>query len=363
MRPIYLDHNATTPLAPPAQEAMLPFLADQYGHPFADHMLGRAAAQAIEDARARVAAAIGAASDEVYFCSGATESCHAALAMRPRWAVTTAVDHHAVRDAPCGEDLVVVSVPPSGVAAAEAVADAAVDGETLVSVVHANNEVGLVQPVSDVATLLEGRGVLLHTDASQSFGKVPVDVGELGVDLLTLTAHKCYGPKGVGALYVRAGCGVGPPRARGGLLGPGTPDVAAIAGFGAAAELAARCVTESAARMAGMTQRLVDELRSGVGEELVVWGEGFERLPNTVAVALPGVSAESLLAACPELCATPLASGAGGGVSLCPTLRAMGAEPERAKGSVRLSVGWHTEPGDVTRAAGLLVDAWERLTS
>ncbi|TWT74554.1 Cysteine desulfurase [Posidoniimonas polymericola] len=362
MRPIYLDYNATTPLAPPVQEAMLPFLADQYGHPFADHALGRAAAQAIEDARSRVASAIGASAHEIYFCSGATESCHTALAMRPRWAVTTTVDHHAVRQAPCGEDLTVVSVPASGVVSPEAVVDAAVDGETLVSVVHANSEVGLLQPVERIASLLEGRGVLLHTDASQSFGKVKVDVNELGVDLLTLTSHKCYGPKGVGALYVRDGAALKPPQSSGPLLRPGTPSVAAIAGFGAAAELASRSVDEAAPRLAGMIEQLVGLLRSAIGEELIIWGEGQVRLPNTVAVAMPGVSGAEVLSACPELCATPLACGGQGGVSLSPTLRAMGVDPQAGSGSVRLSAGWHSEPDDIERAASLLIGAWERLS-
>lgn len=363
MRSIYLDYNATTPIAPRAQEAMLPFLSSQYGNPVSDHAFGRAAAQAVEDARFRVATAIGASPEEVFFTTSATESCRLALGADPRRdvfdaVVSSNVEHRAVShhvDADCR-----VACDARGVVAPEAFEALLTGAVRTVSVTHANNEIGTVQPLAEVSEAVRGYDVWLHSDATQSFGKIPVNVDTLGVDLLTITSHKAYGPKGAAALYLRRGVPIGATDNNGCTLSLGTADVAAIAGFGYAAEVAAASVEESAPRMASLRDRLLERLRDGAGDDLTVWGEGAERLPNTLAVSLPGVAGDDLLAACPEVCATPLGSGDGDRVRLASTLEAIGADPAEARGAIRLSVGWFTDADEVDRAAALLLESWER---
>ncbi|MEM9185832.1 MAG: cysteine desulfurase family protein [Planctomycetota bacterium] len=366
MRPIYLDYNATTPIAPRVQEAMLPFLAEHYGNPLSEHALGRAAAQAIDDARVRVARAIGAEPDEVYFTTGATESCRLAFSLGRRIGaderkeqVCTTVDHWAVTNLVAPEHR--LPVDARGVLVSDRLAESNATDIGLAHVVHANNEIGAAQPVAEAAQSCRQRGALLHTDATQSFGKVAIAVRELGVDLLSFASHKAYGPKGAGALFIRRGLETGPCYGGGAFLTPGTPDVAAIVGFGYAAELAAASAEDAAPRMEMLRDGLLDQLSQGVGDELIVWGEGAQRLPNTLAAAFPGVAGDELLAACPEVCATPLGSGDRDRVRLTQTLEALGQEPEAARGTVRLSVGWYTTETEIDRAASLLLDAWERL--
>lgn len=380
MRSIYLDYNATTPLAPVAQEAMLPYLADRFAEPTGGHPLARAVGEALEDARARVAAAIGASATELIWTSGATESCNLALrgaveryareGERPHL-IVSAVDHAATIGparflASIGAELTVAPCDADGVVDPQAIVDALRPGTRLVSVVYANDEVGAVQPIREIAVACRDEGVTLHVDASQALGKLPIDVAALGVDLLSFSAHKAYGPKGVGALFVRPGIDLealvhGDGREAG--LRSGAPNVAGVVGFGHAATLAAESVAESASNTARLRDRLTSRLLAGAGAGRVFGPDTVDRLANTVVVALPKAPAAEVLAAAPEVAAKACASCAVGteGVSLSPTLRALGVEPREAVGAIRLSVGWYTDEAEVDAAADAIVEAWRRL--
>jgi cysteine desulfurase len=376
-RPVYLDYNATTPVDPAVREAMLPYLAEQFGNPSSAHVYGRRAREAVEAARAEVAALIGAQPDEVLFTGCATEANNLAVrgvarALRAtrRHVVTSAVEHPAVLE-PCrrlaedGWDLTVVAVDGEGRVDPETLARALRPETALVSVMHANNEVGTVQPVAAIAAAARGRGVLVHTDAAQSAGKIPVNVDALGVDLLTIAGHKLYAPKGIGALYVRRGTPlapllVGADHERG--LRPGTENVAGIVALGAAARLARDRGAGAGERLRALRDRLHALLSEGV-PGLALNGAVEARLPNTLHVSFPGVSGRALLAAVEGEVAASVGSACHSeGDAVSGVLAAMGLGPERARGAVRLSVGLMTTDADVTRSAGALVAAWQGLT-
>ena len=377
MRTIYLDYNATTPIAPAVQQSMLPFLAEHYGNPSSHHALGRACYEAIEDARVRVAQLLGAEREEIVFTSGGTESDNLALwgiALRhgPGGAghlIISAIEHPAVFETArfleqLGYDLTIVGCDREGVVD-PAVVDAAIRGDTvLVSVMHANNEIGTVQPIRQIAEVCHKRGVLLHTDAAQSAGKIPTRVGDLGADLLTLAGHKMYAPKGVGALYARRGIALEPllhgaGHERG--LRSGTENVPHIVALGQACTLAERNRERAAERMTLLRDRLAVRLREGIGEELSINAAHAPRLPNTLSVNFPRASGQELLARIPELCASTGAACHSGSDNLSPTLAAIGLAPVIAQGTVRLSVGWYTAEDDIERAANLLLSAWENV--
>jgi cysteine desulfurase len=323
-----------------------------------------------------VAALIGARADEIVFTGCATEANNLALigvaqATPPgrRHIVISAVEHPAVT-APAqhlqrqGWRLTIVPVDGSGRVAVQAVADALRDDTALVSVMHANNEVGTLQPIEAIAGMTRPRGILLHTDAAQSAGKIALDVEALGVDLLTLAGHKFYAPKGIGALHVRAGTPLAPLLFGGGQergLRPGTENVAAIVGLGAAALLA----RQSLPRLGDQLRRLRDRLHerlAGAIAGLQLNGHPQHRLPNTLHVSFPHVSGRALL----EAAADDVAASVGSAChsehdTVSGVLAAMGIDAARAAGAVRLSVGRSTTDGDVDRAAGSLVAAWRRL--
>jgi cysteine desulfurase len=378
VRSIYLDYNASTPLAPRVQEALLPYLAERYADPTGSHAASRAVAEGLEDARARVAWAIGGAADEVVFTSGATESCNLALrgvlepaihaGERPH-IVVTAADHAAVRGparwlASVGAELSVVPCDGSGVVDPAGVVAALRPSTRLVSVVHANDEVGAIQPVAEIARRCRDEGVLVHVDAAQSFGKLPVDVADLHADLLSLSAHKTYGPKGAGALWVRRGVAVEPQ-----LWGAGheqgqrsgMPNVLGAVGFGHAAALATECLAESAPRLATLRDRLERRLLEGAGDGTSFGPRGAGRLSNTLCFALPSVAADVLLAAVPDVLATTCSVGVGRETLLGPTLRGMGIDPTAGAGAVRYSLGWYTIEDEIDCAADAILEAWRQL--
>ena len=374
--PVYLDYNATTPVAPEVLDAMLPFLRDQFGNPSSTHLLGRRAAQAVGEARERVAILIGAQPQEIVFTGCATESNNLALlgvarAMPPgkRHLVVSAVEHPAVL-APArhlreqGWGLSIVPVDGTGRVSPQAVAEALRDDTALVSVMHANNEVGTLQPLEEIAQLTRQRGVLLHTDAAQSAGKVALDVNAFGVDLLTLAGHKFYAPKGVDALYVRHGTPIravlfGADQEHG--LRPGTENVAAIVGLGVAAELAGRDLPRAAADLRERRDQLHAMLVRGV-PGLALNGHPQHRLPNTLHGSFPGVSGRALLqAACDSVAASVGSACHSEHDAVSGVLAAMGLDASRAFGAVRLSVGRMTTAEDVCRAADGLAAAWRRL--
>lgn len=381
MRSIYLDYNATTPLAPAAQEAMLPYLSDQFADPLSDHVSGRAVNEALEDARSLVGQAINARSSEIIWTSGATEACNLALRglieSKARSATTSgetphlivsALDHAAVQGparylASIGAELSVVPCNQSGMVSPAAIYDAMRPNTRLVSVVHANEEIGTIQPLKEIGTICHEEGVLLHSDAAQSFGKTAIDVESLGVDLMSLSAHKAYGPKGVGALYVRSGIGLEPMLYGDGQENgwrSGMPNVAGIVGYGAAATVACQSLQQSTSHQREMRDLLAKRLLAGAEEGQIFGIEANERLPNTLCFALPGVSASEVLCSVPELSATPCSGGWGSEVSLSSTMQAIEASASEAAGAIRLSVGWYTNEEEIEQAASALLDAWEK---
>jgi cysteine desulfurase len=379
MRQLYLDYNGTTPIAPSVQEAMLPFLAEHYGDPSQSHALGRAAREAIEDARGQLAHLLGADAEELVFTSGGTESNHLALLglllqNQPGAGghlVISAVEHASISEPAkwlerLGYDLTIVGVTGQGLVQPAAV-QAALRGDTvLVSIVHANHEVGVVQPLRQIAEICHGRGVLLHTDASQSVGKIRTYVDELDVDLLSLSGHKLYAPKGIGALFIRRGISIEPILRGDGQesgLRAGMENTPAIVGLGRAAVLAAKSLEESPERLENFRDSLFSQLQATIGDELILHGQLAPRLPNTLSVRFPDVPAQELLARIPELCAHTAGGSATDERPVSATLAAMGVAPDIARQTIRLSLGWYTAAEDVARAAHLLLGAWEALRS
>ncbi|HYW79464.1 MAG TPA: cysteine desulfurase family protein [Thermoguttaceae bacterium] len=375
MRPIYLDYNATTPIAPAVQEAMLPFLAQHFGNPSSNHTLGRACYEAVEDARLRVARLLGVDRDEIVFTSGGTESNNLAIkgvALRHAPAgsghlVISTIEHPAVLEPArylesLGYGLTLVDCDNQGVVDPEAVEAAIRPDTVLVSIMHANNEIGTVEPISQIAEICRARGVLVHTDAAQTVGKIPTRARELGVDLLSIAGHKMYAPKGIGALYVRRGVALesqmhGAGHERG--MRAGTENVPFIVGLGRAASLAENSLTSSVDHLASLRDRLQRQLCEGIGKELVVNAARADRLPSTLSVNFPRVSASVMLRRIPELCASTGAACHSGSENLSATLAAIGLTARITRGTMRLSVGWYTTEEEIDRAVNLLVAAWE----
>jgi cysteine desulfurase len=364
--PIYLDHNATTPIAPEVLEAMLPWLRDHHGNPSSGHAFGVRARGALERARSEVAAAIGAAADEIVFTSGGTESnnlairgaCEAleAAGDARRAIVTSAIEHPAVARPCAWLAKRGWRVTELGVDAAGRVVGDVAEGAALITVMHANNETGVVQPIAALAAK-KGRA-LVHTDAAQSLGKIAVDVNALGVDLLTIAGHKLYAPKGVGALYVRRGTRIAPLLLGAGHergLRPGTENVASIVGLGAACTL----VTQEARNVEALRDRLWDELALRV-PGLARNGAG-ETLPNTLSVRFPGAAGSAVLARAPEVAASTGSACHDGHESASAVLLAMGIPADEALGTVRLSLGRGTTADEIARAAEALGRAWRSL--
>ncbi|MCB9797075.1 MAG: cysteine desulfurase [Alphaproteobacteria bacterium] len=375
--PIYLDHNATTPLLPEVVDAMLPFLREHFGNPSSGHAFGRAARAGVERARAQVAALIGASPDELLFTSGGTEANNLALrgvaAARPRGRqlVTSRIEHPATtRPAQAleaeGWSVRWLGVDEVGVVGLSEIRSAMTEGTALASLMLANNETGALQPVEALAEEAHAAGALAHTDAAQALGKLPVRVDDLGVDLLSLAGHKLYAPKGVGALYVRRGTPLAPVLLGAGHergLRPGTENVASIVGLGAACARAHADLEQEEARQRRLRERLWGQLAEGI-PGLALNGPEGGRLPNTLNVRAPGVSGRALLAEAPEVAAsTGSACHEGGAETASAVIRAMGVPEAEALGSVRLSLGRGTTEAEVDRAAALLVAAWGRLSA
>jgi len=377
MRRIYLDHNATTALDPRVRDAMLPWLGDQPGNASSTHAFGREARRAIDRARAQVARLIGAQPEEIVFTSGGTEANNLALlgavaaagCARPHL-VTTAIEHQSVLN-PCrhlertGAALTLVPVDGEGLVDPEALLAALGDDTLLVSVMLANNDVGTVEPVAALASRLGERGVLLHTDAVQAVGRLAVDVGRLGVDLLSLSGHKLHGPQGIGALYRRRGARVAPLLFGGhqeGALRPGTENVAAIVGFGQACELARQGLVADAARTSALRDAFEQAVVARV-PGVTVNGRGAPRLPNTSNLSFEGLEGEALVQ---HLDLLGLAASTGSACSSgdrepSPVLLAMGRDAVQARSSVRFSFGREQREDDVARAVELVVAAVARM--
>ncbi|WP_254510761.1 cysteine desulfurase family protein [Anatilimnocola floriformis] len=377
MRQLYLDYNSTTPIAPSVQEALLPFLAEHYGDPSQPHASGRACREACEDARGQLAHILGADADEIVFTSGGTESNNLALLgalLKQKPAVgghliISAVEHASVAEPArwlerMGYDLTIVGVTGQGVVQPSAIQAAIRSDTVLVSVMHANHETGVIQPLRQIGDICHERNVLLHTDASQTVGKIRTYVDELDVDLLTVSGHKFYAPKGIGGLFIRRGVILEPLiRGNGQESGmrAGTENTIGIVGLGRAAILAARALDESPDRLESLRDQLCSQLRAAVGDELLLHGELAPRLPNTLSVCFPDVNAVELLNRIPELCAHASGGSHTALEASSPTLAAMGVDAQHARQTIRLSLGWYTAEDDIGRAANLLLGAWEAL--
>lgn len=374
-RPIYLDYNATTPVALEVADAMAPYLCYHFGNPSSGHDYGQRAHDAVARARDQVAALIGARPAEVVFTGSATEADNLAilgvaraLKGRGRHLITSAVEHPAVA-APMahlaaeGWEVTVLPVDGAGRVAPADLAAALREDTVLVSVMHANNEVGTLQPIVELAALARSRGVLFHTDAAQSAGKVAVEVGRLGVDLLILAGHKFYAPKGVGALYVRQGTPLAPIMFGAGHESgrrPGTENVPSIAGLGAAAALAAERLPALTRTLEARRDELHRRLAAAV-PGLALNGPAGARLPNTLHLSFPGVAGRDLLARAPEVAASVGSACHQEGDGVSGVLGAMGTSVERARGAVRLSIGEPTTADDIEAAADHLAAAWREL--
>jgi cysteine desulfurase len=368
METIYLDHNATTPVAPQVREAMLPFLGDIFGNPSSGYRAGRDARVAVERARAQVAALIGGRPEEIIFTSGGTEANNLALIgfLRARGAagahvVASAIEHPAVLEplrALRREGVEVTLVPPGphGALDPEEVLAAVRPRTVLISLMHANNELGTLQPVAEVTAAVAGRGIAVHTDAAQSAGKVALDVGRLGVDLLSLAGHKLYGPKGIGALWIRPGTNLAPLLHGGGQergLRPGTEPVPAIAGLGAACALVAEDLAESAPRLSALRDHFEAEMVAHTGG-VQVNGGGAPRLPNTSHVSFLGRDGALLLSGVPEVMASTGSACHTDASDPSHVLTAIGASPAAIRGAVRFSLGHGTTEGQIDRALTLI---------
>ena len=371
---IYLDHNATTPLDPRVLDAMLPILRDGFGNPSSLHWFGQQARAAVDTAREQVAALIGASPGEIVFTGSGTEADNTALrgaaaaAREPRRKVVySTIEHHAVMNT--AKALAEEGVP---VEAARTRADGRVDLDDLrarvddrtavVAVMLANNETGVVEPVAEVVRIARERGALVHCDGVQAAGKIPVDVRDLDVDTLALSAHKIYGPKGVGALYIKRGTRL-KAFVRGGSQErnrrAGTENVAGIVGLGRAAELARDDMGAESARLSGLRDRLESQLLATPGAQRN--GEA-PRVPNTANVSFSGVEAESLVMAL-DLAGVAVSTGAAcaaGAVEPSHVLRAMGLPLERVQASLRFSLGRGTTAEDVDAAAKLVAEAVDK---
>jgi cysteine desulfurase len=375
MRPIYLDYNATTPVDPQVLDAMLPFLREEYGNPSSSYPLGRRARDAIEKARAEVAALIGAEPGEIVFTGGGTEASNIAIrsgakAVSGRNAVVTTTIEHPATDACCavlaneGFDIRRVG-PDASAIVAPGDFEPLIDANTaLVTVIHAQNEIGTMQPVAEIARLAGKAGALMHADAAQSVGKVPVDVRAMGVDLLSIAGHKLYAPKGIGVLYMRRGLnlpsvlvGAGQEHGR----RPGTENVAFIVGLGEACRLAASRLDATMKQTKAVADRLWQRLQQDVPGILLV-GDRDRRLPNTLNVLFPGVSGRKLLEACPDVCASTGSACHADREEASAILLATGLDPQKALGAARLSVGRHTSLDDADMAAASLASTWLRMT-
>jgi cysteine desulfurase len=371
-RPIYLDFNATTPIAPVVADAMLPYLYERFGNPSSTHPLGQANRQAVERSRGQVARLLGARPEEIVFTSGGSESNNQVILGVPRsrgagrcHVITSAVEHPAVLE-PCralereGCPVTIVPVDEMGRVDPRAVEAALAPETVLVTIMHANNEVGTLQPVRDIANIARAAGVLVHTDAAQSVGKIPVRVDDLGVDFLTVAGHKLYAPKGVGALYIRSGIEL-PPLIFGASheagRRAGTENVLEIVGLGRACELATSELEATEAHCRVMRDRLWDGLRTRL-EDLHRHGDAEACLPNTLSVAFPGVDANAMLADI----GSKVAASAGAachveGVTVSSVLEAMRVPIEYARGTVRFSVGRPTTAEEIDRAVDIVVRA------
>jgi cysteine desulfurase len=377
--PVYLDNHATTPCDPRVVQAMLPWFTEKFGNPASvTHAYGREAADAVEQGRAQLAALIGAEPREIVFTSGATEANNLAVKGAARFhrplgkdhVVVLQTEHKCVLES-CrtlereGFRVTYLPVDGNGLVDPAVIAEALEERTILVSVMAAHNEIGVLQPLSEIAALCRARGVLLHTDAAQAVGKIPLDVAALGIDLMSISGHKIYGPKGVGALYVRRR-----PRARilslidgGGQergLRSGTLPTPLCVGLGEAARLAGLEMVAEAPRLLELRERFLGAVMARL-PETVLNGDRARRLPGNLNLSFPGLTAGELMAACPGLALSSGSACTAAEIEPSYVLRALGLSDALAAASLRIGLGRFTTPAEVDLAADTLVEAARRL--
>jgi len=370
---IYLDYNATTPLLPEVVDAMLPYLREHFGNPSSRHLYGKRAHDAIERARSDVAALINSHADEIIFTSGGTEANNLAIrgttARTTRRRVVTSIVEHPATARPVswlerqGWDIVRIGVDAGGRSRVPELDAAITSATALVTIMHSNNETGVLQPIQEAIRFARRAGACVHTDAAQSVGKVPIDVRAMDLDLLSIAGHKLYGPKGVGALFVRRGTDLEPLALGAGHergLRPGTENVASIVGLGAACALAQCDLDAQGPRVSTLRDRLWERLAQAI-PQLALNGHVENRLPNTLNVRFPEISGEALLAATPQIAASTGSACHDGDESASAVLLAMGIPARAALGSVRLTLGRTTTESAVDRAATALARAWRAI--
>lgn len=383
---IYLDHHATTPCDPRVVEAMLPWFTERFGNAGSvEHAMGQQAAAAVEAARAEIAALIGATPAEILFTSGATESNNLAILGAARFAkslgdarrrvITLATEHHAVLDpvsslAEEGFEPVILPVQPDGLLDPAVLAEALTVPALLVSVMAVNNEIGVAQDLSALGRMVKAAGAAFHVDAAQAAGRIPLDVGANQADLLSLSAHKMYGPKGIGALYLRrrprmriSALVSGGGQERG--LRSGTLPVPLIVAFGEAARIAREEGPAESLRLRAQAARLYALLRAEI-PPLQLNGHAERRVSGNLNLTFPGATAAAILAACPDLClssSSACTSGPDGAVGPSHVLTALGLDPEAAQRSLRIGLGRFTSASDIETAAALLAAAVRRAAS
>jgi len=378
-KPVYLDHHATTPVDPRVLQAMLPYFSEKFGNPASrNHAFGWEAEQAVEHARSRIAALIGASPREMIFTSGATESVNLALKGvaeayqgRGDHIVTVVTEHRAVLDT-CrrlearGLRVTYLPVDREGLVNPDEVRRAITERTILVSVMFANNEIGVIQPIREISRVVRERGVLFHSDATQAVGKIPVHVEEDGIDLLSFSAHKLYGPKGVGALYVRSR---NPrvelvPQIDGGGhergLRSGTLNVPAIVGFGEACAICQREMGEEGRRLAALRDRLMNRLLAEL-DDVVIHGSLEHRLPNNLNLSFLGVEASTLMMNVKELAVSSGSACSSATPEPSHVLRALGLPADLARGAIRIGLGRFNTEEEIEYAAGRLIEAVRKL--
>ena len=384
-KPVYLDNQSTTPLDPRVLDAMMPYFTEQFGNPHSEsHIYGKEAAAAIERARADVSRLIGADLREIIFTSGATEANNLALKGAAHFArahpqterrdrdriVILATEHKCVLESAVAlgrEGFAVVSLPvePNGLVSPDLLADTIDERTLIVSVMAAHNEIGVIQPLAEIGALCRSRGVLFHTDAAQAFGKIPLDVEAMRIDLMSISGHKIYGPKGIGALYIRRRPRVrlvplidGGGQERG--LRSGTLPTPLCVGLGRAAALAAELMEAEALRLQDLRDGLQASLMRRV-EGLRINGDTARRLPGNLNLSFPGLTAPELIAACPTVAMSTGSACTSASVEPSYVLRALGLPDALANASIRLGLGRFTTEDEVDFAADALAAAASRL--
>jgi cysteine desulfurase len=370
MRRIYLDHAATTPTHPEVVKAMLPFFSDAFGNPSSIYSYGQEAKGALEEARIKVAELIGARSEEIVFTSGGTEADNYALKgiayaneHKGNHIITTPIEHHAVLEA-CkfleknGIRITCLPVDKYGLVDPDDVKKAITDRTIVISVMHANNEVGTIEPVEEIGKIAREAGVYFHSDAVQTAGHIPVNVDELGVDLLSISGHKLYGPKGVGALYVRKGTKL-VPLVHGGehekRRRAGTENVPGIVGLGKAVQLAGQEMSKEAERLTYLRDKLIRGLEKKI-DRVRLNGHPAKRLPNNINVSVDFVEGESMILNLDleGICASTGSACSSASLEPSHVLLALGLSPEQAHGSLRFTLGRENTEADIERALAVL---------